>query len=159
MNPLTFRQLTDHDGQRSLAVIKCADRATREITACLSDGTQVKVNAALLTTPIMTADEFLAEDALCSKGRKSLGWFTQWGYPQYTAYKAHAIYSVGGALEPHLFKFHRDRILYASHCLDAGLNGEAALTQAAHARSGISRALEAHGLVSAAKVLADMSQS
>ena len=159
MTPLTFRQLTDENGQRWLAVIVSADRATREITACLSDGTQVTVKAAFLTTPFLTADEFLAEDALSSKGRKSLSWFTQWGYPPDLAHKAYAIYSVGGALEAHLFKFHRDRILYASHCLDAGLDGEAALTQAAHARSGISRALEAHGLISAAKILVDMSQS
>ena len=159
MNPLTFRQLTDHHGQRWLAVIKSADRVTRKITACLSDGTQVTVNGAFLTTPHMTADEFLAEDALSSRGRKSLSWFTQWGYPVYPGYKAYAIYRVGGSLEAHLFKLHRDRILYASHCLEAGLDGEAALTQAAHARSGISRALEAHGLISAAKILVDMSQS
>ena len=161
MDGLHFRELSmgEEGDRKCLAVIEYACAKTRSFIVCLPDCSRMKVGAAMLGNPALNKVEFLVFDALNSKGVKSRRWFTQFGYSDVLAHRAHAIYNVARALQRRNFKLNRDVVLYATLCLNFGRYGEESLVNAARTREGMLAALEEYKAVVTASILADIARA
>lgn len=152
---LGFRQLAGGQGERCLVIIVAANKRTRTLDVLTQKGQLVTATANCVVAPTLTRIEFIATDAMASAGSKDRAWFLRWGYSNTIALTAHAVYLVARALDPALFIYTRDCVLYATQCLDAGRAGFEALKRAAHDQTALRGALDSLSVVCAARVLVE----
>lgn len=150
---LGFRQLAGGQSERCLVIIVAENKHTRTLDVMTQQGQLVTATAHCVVAPTLTRIEFIATDAMASAGSKSREWFLKWGYPNAVALTAHAVYRVASALDPALFIYTRDCILYTTQCIAAGRAGFEALKRAARDQPALRGALERLSVVCAARIL------